>query len=170
MSSRTYYSDVSLKVSKKITKSFKGSAMYMRLSYDNDVIQGAYDFNDVPVKGKVFADLLVFEGLWNLSEQNSLRFEAQALFTDQHLQDWVAVIAEYTMSTHWFISALNQYNYGNAEGRRYHFPVVAAGYITGSTRFSASVGRQRAGVFCVGGICRVVPAANGFTLSMTTSF
>jgi len=31
-------------------------------------------------------------------------------------------------------------------------------------------GRQRAGIFCVGGVCRQVPAANGLTLSVTSTF
>ena len=31
-------------------------------------------------------------------------------------------------------------------------------------------GKQRAGVFCVGGVCRAVPASNGLTFSFTSSF
>jgi hypothetical protein len=31
-------------------------------------------------------------------------------------------------------------------------------------------GRQQEGVFCVGGICRVVPASNGFSMLITTNF
>ncbi|HML86108.1 MAG TPA: DUF6029 family protein [Bacteroidales bacterium] len=33
-----------------------------------------------------------------------------------------------------------------------------------------SYGRQREGLLCVGGVCRQVPAATGFTLTLTTSF
>jgi hypothetical protein len=39
-----------------------------------------------------------------------------------------------------------------------------------STRFSLAFGKQRAGLFCVGGVCRFVPAAFGFTASLTTTF
>jgi hypothetical protein len=47
---------------------------------------------------------------------------------------------------------------------------MTCGYIKGSTRFTVSYGRQRAGLFCVGGVCRFVPANNGLTLSFTQSF
>jgi hypothetical protein len=33
-----------------------------------------------------------------------------------------------------------------------------------------SYGKQRAGIFCVGGVCRNVPASNGFAISITSSF
>ena len=31
-------------------------------------------------------------------------------------------------------------------------------------------GRQQQGIFCVGGVCRVVPPSNGLSLSLTTQF
>jgi len=31
-------------------------------------------------------------------------------------------------------------------------------------------GKQREGIFCVGGVCRNVPASNGVTLTITSSF
>jgi hypothetical protein len=169
-SDRIYYADFTAKVSKKINTKFKGSLLYMNILYDNDVIQGAYDFDDIPARGVVYADLYVFEGNWSIKRGHSLRFELQLLNTDQHLQDWAAVIVEYTASPHWFVSAVNQYNYGNADGKQYNFPVLATGYIKDSHRIMLSYGRQRAGVFCVGGVCRVVPASNGLTVGITSSF
>ena len=142
----------------------------MNIQYDNDVILGAYDYNNNPTKGVVYADLISFEGSWRIKRGHNLRFELQGLFTDQHLQDWFAVVTEYTISPHWFFSAINQYNYSNADGDNFNFPVVSAGYIDGGNRLSFSYGRQRAGVFCVGGVCRVVPASNGLTITLTSSF
>ena len=31
-------------------------------------------------------------------------------------------------------------------------------------------GKQREGLLCIGGVCRQVPASNGLTFSLTTSF
>ncbi len=166
----TYYADFNAKITKKISKKFKASLLYMYIHYDNDVVLGAYDYDNNPTKGKIFADLIAFEGSWKIKRGHNLRFELQGLFTDQHLQDWLAVVAEYTVSPHWFFSVVNQYNYGNADGDYFNFPVVSSGYISGSNRISVSYGRQRAGVFCVGGVCRVVPASNGLTISLTSSF
>ena len=61
--------------------------------------------------------------------------------------------------------------YGNPdEDKKVHYPIFSCGYIKGATRLMASYGRQRAGLFCVGGVCRFVPASNGLTLSFTQSF
>jgi hypothetical protein len=169
-SDRSYYSDLTAKISRKLSNKFKGSLMYMNIAYNNDVILGAYDYDDIPAKGMIYANLYVFEGNWAIKKGRNLRFETQLMTTRQHLQDWAAIILEYTVSPHWFLSGINQYNYGNADGNFYNFPVLAAGYIKDSSRISVSYGRQRAGVFCVGGVCRVVPAANGLTISLTTSF
>jgi hypothetical protein len=56
------------------------------------------------------------------------------------------------------------------EVEQIHYPITSIGYIRGGSRISMSYGRQRAGIFCVGGVCRVVPAANGLTLSITSTF
>jgi hypothetical protein len=80
-------------------------------------------------------------------------------------------LIEYTISPHYFFALLDQYNYGNADSKqRIHYFTASMGYIKDSNRFSVSYGRQRAGIFCVGGVCRNVPASNGVTLSITSSF
>lgn len=169
-SDKVYYSDFTARLTRKLNRKLKMSAMYMNITYDNDVIQGAYDYDDVPTSGVIYANLYVVEGTWKIKRGHSLRFELQLLNSDQHLQDWAAAVLEYSVSPHWFLSVVNQYNYGNADGDFYNFPVVAAGYIQDSHRISVSYGRQRAGVFCVGGVCRIVPASNGLTVSLTSSF
>jgi hypothetical protein len=85
--------------------------------------------------------------------------------------DWATILAEYTISPHWFIAALNQYNLGNKNTNlRVHYPYFTFGYIKDANRISLGFGRQRAGLFCVGGVCRPVPASNGFSISITSSF
>jgi hypothetical protein len=93
--------------------------------------------------------------------------------------DWATVLVEYTLNSHWYVSVMNQYNFGNGflskvkKGEKrspIHHPYFTAGYVRGATRITASYGRQRAGLFCVGGVCRPVPASNGLTLSFTQSF
>jgi hypothetical protein len=85
--------------------------------------------------------------------------------------DWVTLLVEYTINSNWFLSVMDQYNFGNSEKKyRAHHPYFSIGYIQESTRLTISYGRQRAGLFCVGGVCRPVPASNGLTLSFTHSF
>ena len=66
---------------------------------------------------------------------------------------------------------MDQYNYSNPEKElQIHYIIGTVGYVKGATRLMASYGRQRAGLFCVGGVCRFVPASNGLTFTFTQSF
>jgi hypothetical protein len=51
-----------------------------------------------------------------------------------------------------------------------HYPLGAVAYTRGANRFQMNYGRQRAGIFCVGGVCRQVPAASGFSFSVSSTF
>jgi hypothetical protein len=87
------------------------------------------------------------------------------------LGNWATAVIEYTISPNWFFAVMDQYNYGNPdEDKRVHYLLGSVGYIHNATRFSVNFGKQRAGIFCIGGICRPVPASNGVTLTFTTSF
>ena len=56
------------------------------------------------------------------------------------------------------------------EKKRFHYYNATVVYIKSATRIALGYGRQRAGIFCVGGVCRYVPASNGIMLSVTTGF
>ena len=105
-----------------------------------------------------------------------MRFELQHLNSKQDQGNWATALAEFTFSPHWFVAAMDQYNYVSAtpeegaETQELHYPIGSVGYIRGGNRFQVNYGRQRAGIFCVGGVCRQVPAANGLTLSITSTF
>ena len=143
---------------------------YLNITYDIDIIQGK------PGKPVVYADIVILEGLHNFTDKNSVRFELQHLSTKQDQGNWATALAEFTFSPHWFLAGMVQYNYvGNeeleAKGQEpLAYPLGSVGYIRGGNRFQFNYGRQRAGIFCVGGVCRQVPAANGLTLSITSTF
>ena len=42
--------------------------------------------------------------------------------------------------------------------------------VAGGTRLMIGWARQRAGLLCVGGVCRFVPASNGVTLTISSRF
>ena len=137
----------------------------MNFVYDIEQVQGKAG------KPVIYASIFVLEGLHNFNDKNSVRFELQHLSTKQDLGSWATGVAEFTFSPHWFVAAMDQYNYGGeVETKEIHYPIGSIGYIRGGSRFTMSYGRQRAGIFCVGGVCRVVPAANGLTLSVTSTF
>ena len=121
--------------------------------------------------GIVTADLAVLDLTWKLAPKQALRIEAQGLWTQEDKGNWAMLLAEYSISPHWFFSVSDQYNYGNPdENKQVHFLYTSFGYIKDATRIQLSYGKQREGILCIGGVCRNVPAMNGFSLSITSSF
>jgi hypothetical protein len=175
-SDRMYFQDMNIEVRKKLSADWELALTYLNVTYDIDIIQGK------PGKPKVYADIVVLEGLHKFTDRNSVRFEVQHLSTRQDQGNWATALAEFTFSPHWFVAAMDQYNYmtfgdtflqdGKTEVKpeRLHYPIGSVGYIKGGNRFQVNYGRQRAGIFCVGGVCRQVPAANGLTVSITSTF
>ena len=173
---RTYFQDMNVELRKKLSSTWELAFTYLNMVYDIDIIQGK------PGKPTVYADMFILEGLHNMNDRNSLRFEMQHLSTKQDEGNWVTGLVELTFSPHWFVAAMDQYNYVTfeetflqdgkfeVEPRRLHYPIGSVGYIRGGNRFQVNYGRQRAGIFCVGGVCRQVPAANGLAISITSTF
>lgn len=160
----TYYRDYNIEIERKFTKHFKLKATYVYQVYNIALIQNK-------VSPNVKANIAVIEGLHTIGKKHSIRWEAQTLFTHEDQGDWVFGLVEYGYSPHWIFTILNQYNYGNkVKDLRVNYPTAQITYVQNALRLSLGYGRQRAGIFCVGGVCRNVPAANGLTVAITSSF
>ena len=173
--------DINVTISKKFTKNFNVNLSYFNIVLNNDVAKVTDD-----ASGIINTHIGVIEAGYKINRNHSLRVELQGLFiNDVERQtspgvfekvtndkgNWATLLIEYNVSPHWFFSIMDQYNYGNPKKElRAHYPYVSMGYIREATRISVGYGRQREGLFCVGGICRFVPASNGLTLSFTQSF
>ena len=95
----------------------------------------------------------------------------QYLGTRQDSGNWVAASLEYTIAPKWFFNVRDEFNFDNPQSNNtYHYYNVAMGYTQGPNRIQLAYGLQREGILCVGGVCRVVPAASGFTLTIFSSF
>ncbi|MDB3906544.1 DUF6029 family protein [Crocinitomicaceae bacterium] len=173
MDDSLYWQDINVQISRKFNKKLKMKFSYFNIMLNNDVAKVAEN-----AKGVLSTNIGVIEAGYKINRKHSLRAELQALFIadnkDGEINDqgnWVTAVLEYNVSPNWFFSVMDQYNYGNpVESRQVHYIYASAGYIYGATRITAGYGRQRAGLFCVGGVCRFVPASNGLTLSITHSF
>lgn len=159
-----YWQDFNIEISKKLNKKVKVKLTYQNLIYNKKVIEGKKP-------DKVFANTGIVDVLYKFNRKHALRTEVQALFAEQDKGDWATILLEYTYSPHWFVSIMDQFNYGNpVEGDQIHYPFGTIGYLNGGSRIAVSYGRQRAGIFCVGGVCRVVPASHAVSLSITSTF
>jgi hypothetical protein len=160
----SYYQNFNLEFTKKVNKTFKMILSYFYIMYNARVIEG----HDIP---NIHSQVGIADLTFNLNDKHTLRTELQYLYTKQGEGSWMYALLEYTLAPKWFFSVSDQYNYDNPiVDKRIHYYGVAAAYAIGSTRISLNYGRQRAGIFCVGGVCRFVPAANGLSLTLTSSF
>ena len=162
---KLYFSDFNIEVSHKFSPKVKVLVVYANEIYDKDVIQNESGF------GTVYANVGLTEVTYHFKGSKFLRMEFQELYTKQDFGSWAMSLAEYGAGEHWLLSAFDQYNYGNdIASARVHYYTGAITYLKDATRISLGYGRQRSGIFCVGGVCRQVPASNGISLSVTTTF
>lgn len=162
------WQDFNINITKKINKNLTIIGSYFGIRLNNDVTKVS---NNSSAKGIIDANIGVLEINYKISSKHSIRAEMQGLFTKKDNGDWATGVIEYTISPSWFFSIMDQYNYGNSNpDKQLHYIIGSFGYIRESSRFMVSFGRQRAGLFCVGGICRFVPASNGLTFTFTHSF
>lgn len=170
-----YFQDFHLEIKRKINRDWKATFTYYNFQFNNSAQRkGVTDYSlyeEDKDPEMFYINAAVLELLWKVKPKHSLRSEWQILLTDEDRGDWALALLEYSIAPHWFFAVQDAWNYGNAdEDLRVHYVNVNFGYTYGTTKIQLGYGRQQEGVFCVGGICRVVPASNGFTLSLTSNF
>lgn len=163
-----YYSELSLEIAKKLSSKVKLSATYGYVTF-NPIVEG--HAGDLHHNHIAIADLT-----WKINRKNVLRFEAEWMGSDSKYDvavddkrcgDWIMGLVEYNFTSAWFLSVSDQYAYQDGVGNYYN---ISIGYTKKATRFQLGYGKQREGIICIGGVCRQVPASNGLTFSLTTSF
>lgn len=162
MGSNLYYRDFNFDISHRFNRNAKWQLAYMNLLYNQLQIEGHAENGD-----KVKANVFVLEATHRLSKRVSLRGELQYLTTAQDKGDWVAALAELSVTPGWIFTVTELYNLGLTHK---NYMLASVAYSTGAHRLQLSAGQQRAGITCTGGICRYVPATNGISLSYAMNF
>jgi hypothetical protein len=160
-----YFEDFNIEVTHKFSNKVKAIFDYVYIVYNKDVIQGS------PGYGTFYTHTGVAEIIWKITSKKALRTEVEHLWTEDDKKNWAMLLMEYTIAPYWSIAGFDQYNYGNEDPEhRIHYYNGTVTFTKNANRFSVGYGRQRAGIVCVGGVCRTVPASNGFIFSITSSF
>ena len=161
-----YYHDFNIKLTRKLNKKWKASLMYMNVFYNMLINEG----HNSP---SVHANVYIADVWWKFKPYNSLHMEAQFLATKQDDGNWSSGMLEYNRRG-FFVAGILLYNHGisNSHGTTEAalYPSLTTGYTHGSTRISMTYGKQREGIVCVGGVCRAVPASNGLSFTINSSF
>lgn len=160
-----YFESFDILLNKKFNKNFKMILSYVYQVYNIDVIEVHAG------EPMVYANIAIADLTYKLTPTKSLRMEYQHLFTKQDRGDWMMALLEFNIAPKWFFTVFDEFNYGNPDKEmQLHYYSAAMAYVQGTSRISLSYGRQREGLLCVGGVCRAVPAANGVTLTISSSF
>lgn len=160
-----YFETFNFIIARKFNSKFKMLLSYVNQVYNIDVIEGHTGAS------MVYTNIVIADLTYKFTPTKSLRMEYQQLFTKQDRGDWVMGLLEFNIAPKWFFTVFDEFNYGNPDkDMRLHYYSVAMAYVQGTSRIALSYGRQREGLLCVGGVCRVVPAANGITLTISSSF
>lgn len=163
-----YFQDINVEINRRWTKNFRTILTYINLKYNKDIIE----FQSVNAGfGLVNTHIGVLEMQYKLSKKTSIRGEIQYMGTQEDLGSWALALMEISFSPHWYITIFDEWNYANPDPNlRVHYYNGQVAYAFDSNRIAIGYSRQRRGLLCVGGICREVPAANGFNLSIYSSF
>lgn len=164
-SNQMFFRDFHVEIHRKLNAKWKATIMYLNWVYNKDVVQGLSGF------GTIFADMGVVDVAYKINSKHTVRLETQVLISKQDMGSWGMGLVEYTFAPKWFVAIVDQYNYGNPDPiKQIHYFTLNTGYTNNGNRIMLQYGRQREGIFCVGGVCRSVPASNGFSISVTSSF
>lgn len=159
-----YFQDFNIEISKRWSRELSMNLTYMNLYYNYDVIRGVRGYDNVK------ANIAVAEATYRITPTMSIKTELQGLWTKQDMGDWASGMLEFSIPG-WFFTVYDAWNYGNDDkDKRVHYLNFGFGHTKGATRIALSYGKQREGVVCIGGVCRVVPASNGLMLSVSSTF
>lgn len=167
MSRAPYYQDVNVQLDQKIGKSWKLNLMYMRQTYNQDIVEGH--------GGEIKSNIYVGEAKWNINKKFTLRGELQYLdvVNGHESGDWVQAMLELSVLPKLMFTISDMYGspYLNGSyGKKQHYYMGSVTFSHQSHRLMVGYGRTRAGFNCAGGVCRWVPASYGVQASYNYSF
>lgn len=158
-----YFSDFNIEISKKWSKKWHSSFIYLNTYYSKKYIEEKL--------GTVNANIFIGETTYQFLKNKSTRLVLEHLSTTDDQKNWVSGLVDIHISPLFSLFVSDMYNYGNnREIEKIHYYNFGGSYSKNRTRLALSYGRQRGGLICIGGVCRNVSPSTGLTLNFSTSF
>lgn len=165
------FRDINAEMKKRWAKKFSTVFTYQNVNIDKSIFEGGQQGVEM-----INAQIGVMEGTVKFGKGRSLRLVGQHLWTKQNRKNWAAGVLEYNFSSTFSINLYDVYNYGNdettniSEGKKIHYYSVGTVFNKKNLQLRLNYGRQRGGLICVGGVCRVVPESTGLNGELNISF
>lgn len=171
-----FFEDFNVEYTRYLTNDFEATIRFAHITNNKDLLF----FSGAPHFGKVYGNFLGLESSYIFNPDLSLHTKLEHLWQkqdstlveeDNENGNWLSGLAELSIQSKLMLSFMFDYNYGNNyEDRKLFYFNSNIAYLFDATRISLSYGRNSGGVLCIGGVCRSVPATNGFYLSINSSF
>ena len=160
-----YFSDFSVEIRKKWNSKWNSIFYYVNQYSNQKEILGIFTAETIKT------NIAVGEATYKMGKGKSLRFEAQKMWSNSDDHNWIGGTLEFNLSSKLSFYVNDIYNDGeDKDTEKTHYYNVGGSYTKGATRLGLNYGRQRAGLVCVGGVCRFVPEATGLTVNLSMSF
>lgn len=150
--------NVNVGVEKQVSRKFKMQLLYSMQEYNHSHGVG---------KGTWLSNIVVADLLYKYTPTFSTRMELAYLTTFEDQQDWMSGLLEVNLAPSWSLFVSDMFNHGSTG---IHYYNAGFSYTAGRTRVALSYGRNRAGMVCSGGVCRMMPAYTGGNVAISTSF
>ncbi|RAJ14642.1 DUF6029 family protein [Olleya aquimaris] len=162
--------DFNFEIRKKHSKNWSSIFTYINSIVDKGVALGG----SLGVDGDIKSQVVIADVTHKLGNGKSVRVEGQHLWTKQDRKNWVGGTVEFIANRNLAFYVTDIYDYGNdnefSTETKAHYYNVGGSFTKGATRIALNYGRQRGGLLCVGGVCRIVPENTGLTLNLSTAF
>jgi hypothetical protein len=159
---KKYFSDINIEITKKINDKLSTGFAYIN-QYNNLKLT-------TDTFGIVQTNIVAGEATYKFNTTKSIRIQGEHMWADSDKRNWAASTVEYNFNSKFSVYASDMYNYGNLDVNDKHYYNVGSAFRKNSTRIALSYGRQRGGLVCVGGVCRIVPESSGISLSLNSTF
>lgn len=150
--------NINVGVEKQLSRKFKMQLLYAMQEYNHSHGAG---------KGTWLSNIVVADLLYKFTPTFSTRAELAYLVTFEDKKDWMSALLEVNFAPSWSLFVSDMFNHGSTG---IHYYNAGCSYTAGRTRVAFSYGRNRAGMVCSGGVCRMMPAYTGGNLTISTSF
>lgn len=150
--------NINVGVEKQVSRKFKMQLLYSMQEYNPSHGVG---------KGTWLSNMVVADLLYKYTPTFSTRMELAYLTTFEDKKDWMSGLLEVNFAPAWSLFASDMFNHGDTKIHYYNF---GFSYTASRTRVALSYGRNRAGMVCSGGVCRLMPAFTGGNITVSTSF
>ena len=153
------FRDFNISIDKRWTSTYKTVLSFVSLFYNRSILQGGPYSN-------VKATIIVADQYIKLPKNQLLRLNTEHLWAQTDEKNWLSVLTEWSLPNGLSFFASDMINYQSKKINYYNMGVAVS---RGGQRLQLSAGQQRAGLICVGGICRFVPSYTGFTVNYTVN-